>query len=178
MANDVGAMMLSARAIDKAEALSFLDRALPDVYGYLVHRTGRTTAEDLTSETMLAAVRAMSHGPPQELSIAWLIGIARHKLADYWRSEARERRHLAALSAEPPDLVGDTATFEPGRASAALAALNPSQRLALTLRYVDGLSVAEVARLVERSHTATETLLARSRSAFRHRYRELDQADV
>lgn len=178
MANDVGAMTLSARAIEKTEALSFLEHALPDVYGYLLHRTRqKAAAEDLTSETMLAAIRGLPRGSGDDLSVAWLIGIARHKLVDHWRREARERRHLELLSVEPLVAPGETA-FEPGRASAALVALNPSQQMALTLRYVDGLSVAEVAALIDRSLHATETLLVRARAAFRDRYVEMDQADV
>ena len=51
-----------------------------------------------------------------------------------------------------------------------LAGMNPSQRAALTLRHVDGLSVPEVAGLLGRSTAATETLLARARSVFRQRY--------
>jgi len=39
--------------------LSLYDRALPEVYGYLLARCGqRAVAEDLTAETFLAAVRA------------------------------------------------------------------------------------------------------------------------
>ena len=43
--------------------LSLYDRALPEVYGYLLSRCGqRVLAEDLTAETFLAAVRAEADG--------------------------------------------------------------------------------------------------------------------
>ena len=58
------------------------------------------------------------------------------------------------------------------RAHTALARLPAPQRAALTLRYLDGLPVAEVARHLGRSLRATETLLARSRAALRRVYRE------
>lgn len=171
-------MTFSARAVEKAEALSFLEHALPDVYGYLLRRTrDKAAAEDLTSETMLAAIRGLARGSSDDLSVAWLIGIARHKLVDHWRREARERRHLESRWVEQSNVPEET-TFEPGRASAALVALNPSQRMALTLRYVDELSVAEVAAAVDRSLHATETLLVRARAAFRDRYREMDHTNV
>ena len=57
-------------------------------------------------------------------------------------------------------------------ALAALSQLSAYQRAALTLRYVDGLSVAEVAEHVDRSIHATETLLARGRAALRRIYEE------
>jgi len=58
------------------------------------------------------------------------------------------------------------------RATEVLAALGPHHRLALTLRYVDGLPVAEVAELLGRTPNATEALLVRARAAFRRVYME------
>ncbi len=54
----------------------------------------------------------------------------------------------------------------------ALARLSGHQRAALTLRYLDGLPVAEVAELLGRSVHATETLLVRAKVALRRVYRE------
>jgi RNA polymerase sigma-70 factor (ECF subfamily) len=156
-------------ALDQDEIVALFDRALPEVYHYLLHRCGRRSlAEDLTSDTLLAAVQAVRRGAVTEPSTAWLVGIARHKLIDHWRSTEREERRLRLVSSQPA-VVPDT-VIDPGRAMEVLAELNPSQRAALTLRHVDGLSVPEVATLLGRSVTATETLLARARAAFRERY--------
>src|SRR5262249_20955367 len=85
--------------------LDLYDRALPQVYGYLLARCGqRAVAEDLTAETFLAAVdavRGVRGGAAAPLSAAWLIGVARHKLCDHWRRQAREERTLRAVAAEP-----------------------------------------------------------------------------
>ena len=76
--------------------------ALPQVYGYLVPRCGSVAvAEDLTAETFMAAVAASRRHPPPHVSVAWLIGIARHKLVDHWRRSERERRGLVAVEHEP-----------------------------------------------------------------------------
>jgi DNA-directed RNA polymerase specialized sigma24 family protein len=62
------------------------DGALPEVYGYLVSRCGNpAVAEDLTSETFMAAVDAVRRGRVPDLTMAWLVGVARHKLVDHWR---------------------------------------------------------------------------------------------
>ena len=76
-------------------------RALPQVYGYLLPRCGSTVvAEDLTAETFMAAVAAVRQGRVRvpEVTVAWLVGVARHKLADHWRRAAREQRSLAAVA--------------------------------------------------------------------------------
>jgi len=149
--------------------VSLFDRALPEVYHYLLHRCReRSTAEDLTSETFLAAVDAIKRDLVPTPSVAWLIGIARHKLVDHWRRVGRESRHLAAIAGD--EWVELDTVVDRGRAMDVLAELNPSQRTALTLRHVDGLPVAEVAAVIGRSVHATETLLARARAAFRTHY--------
>jgi RNA polymerase sigma-70 factor (ECF subfamily) len=157
-------------------------RALPQVYGYLLPRCGSTVvAEDLTAETFLAAVAAVRAGRLQapEVTVAWLVGVARHKLADHWRRSAREERGMAAVAVLAEE-AGDPwdEHLDAQVAHAALSCLAGPQRAALTLRYLDGLPVAEVAECLGRSVHATETLLARARAALRRVYREEGSRDA
>jgi RNA polymerase sigma-70 factor (ECF subfamily) len=151
--------------------LAMYDRALPQVFGYLRTRVGtETVAEDLTAETFLAAVQAIDRKGVPDLTVAWLIGVARHKLVDHWRREAREARNLRALpdeSVAPDDL---DERFERARTREVLEELGAHHRAALTLRYLDGLSVPEVAQHLDRTVHATEALLVRARNAFRVAY--------
>jgi RNA polymerase sigma-70 factor (ECF subfamily) len=159
---------------DRAAFLAFYQEAVPEVYGYFLHRcSDSATAEDLTSETFLAAVRNLEDGRPVPLDIPWVIGVARHKLADHWRRRAREDRLQDALE-QDPELENDPwdVRLDQVRATEVLAALGPHHRLALTLRYVDGLPVAEVAELLGRTPNATEALLVRARKAYRRIYTE------
>jgi RNA polymerase sigma-70 factor, ECF subfamily len=148
--------------------------ALPQVYGYLLPRCGSVSlAEDLVSETFLAAVAASRGGKLPEVNVAWLVGVARHKLVDHWRRLEREQRSLA--TAELNDAHVDDPWddwFDTEAAYAALARLPVPQRAALTLRYLDGLPVADVAEHLGRTLHGTETLLARSRAALRRHYQE------
>ena len=57
-------------------------------------------------------------------------------------------------------------------ARATLAELGAANRTALTLRYLDGLSIPEMARELGRSRHATEALVVRARAAFRRAYDE------
>lgn len=158
-------------------ALGLLERyeeALPHVYGYLLARCGdRSLAEDLTAEAFLAAVVAVRRPGAPEPTVPWLIGVARHKLADHWRRSEREERglRLADSGTEHCDDPWDE-TVDAIRARTVLAGLGPHHRAALTLRYVDGLPVGEVAECLGRTVHATEALLVRARNAFRRSYRE------
>ncbi|GAA3386645.1 RNA polymerase sigma factor [Cryptosporangium minutisporangium] len=154
-----------------AALLALYDRVLPDVYGYLRSRCGSATlAEDLTAETFLAAVVAVRSG--RDLTPGWLVTVARNKLVDHWRREAREQRSLRLV--EPPPEQDDPwdAQLDVLRARGVLERLGPHHRAALTLRYVDDLPVPEVARLLGRTLHATEALIVRARAAFRSAYEE------
>lgn len=152
--------------------LDLYDTALPEVYGYLLARCRQVAlAEDLTSETFLAAVKALGTNPPEELSTAWLIGIARHKLVDHWRRSERDEHQLRVLAREHVDCVDPwEQELDALLAKEVLARLGSQHRLALTLRYLDGLPVPEVARHLGRTVHATEALLVRARTAFRSSY--------
>jgi RNA polymerase sigma-70 factor (ECF subfamily) len=155
--------------------LELYDVALPQVYGYLLRRCGRTAlAEDLTAETFLAAVDGVRSGTSPPPSVGWLIGIARHKLVDHWRRLAREERTLTAVAGEASQEAADPwdATLDALQAQETLQALAPQHRAALTLRYLDDLPVSEVAHAMDRTVHATEALLVRARSAFRSTYTE------
>ena len=155
-----------------AVLLALYPDALPEVYGYLRARCGSTnTAEELTSETFLSAVHSAKTGTVSEVTVAWLIGIARHKLMDQWRRSAREARNLKAVEdmTVPFDDPWD-ATIDAHVAHAVLGAMGVHHRSALTLRYLDGLSVPQVASALGRTVHATEALLVRARNAFRLAY--------
>ena len=69
----------------------------------------------------------------------------------------------------PPEDPWD-AHLDAVRARETLGELAPQHRAALTLRYLDDLSVPEVADHLQRSVHATEALLVRARTAFRRAY--------
>ncbi len=151
----------------------FFKAEVGGVFGYLLVRCGsRPVAEDLTAETFIAAARAVEKGPLEEVTPGWLRTVARRRLVDHWRAEARERRRVdlgtlvrgsgEAPAGDPDDLVDQ-----------ALHSLNTRQRAALTLRYFDDYAVSEVAAALDISYKATESLLMRARRAFEVSYVEL-----
>jgi RNA polymerase sigma-70 factor (ECF subfamily) len=151
--------------------LSFYEEALPQVYGYLSARCGhRALAEDLTAETFLAAVDAVRREEPPAVTVPWIIGVARHKLVDHWRRQARDERSLRLLADSPASVDTADAPLDAVQARQTLEVLVAQHRAALTLRYLDDLPVAEVAALLGRTVHATEALLVRARAAFRRVY--------
>jgi RNA polymerase sigma-70 factor, ECF subfamily len=83
-------------ALDPGSFRAFYDDALPRVYGYFLHRCGGSVpvAEDLTQETFLAAVAELKKDKRVATPVAWIYGIARHKLLDHYRRQEGADRPL------------------------------------------------------------------------------------
>lgn len=170
--DDKGVSVESGHRDAPRELLELYDEALPIVYGYFGRRCGdRAVAEDLTSETFLAAMDAARKPAPPPMTVPWLLGVARHKLADHYR---RGHAHFSDPVAEPPEPTDPVdewdAELDRIVAEAVLARLPEHHRTVLALRYLDDCTVGECAELIGRTVHATETLLVRARRAFRSHY--------
>jgi RNA polymerase sigma-70 factor (ECF subfamily) len=161
-----------------ADLMRIYDGAVEEVYRYLRSRCGqRHLAEDLTADTFLAAVGQVQRNGVDEVTVAWLIGIARHKLMDQWRRTARRPEVLVDASVSDGDVGVDDSwseVIDRQNVGVVLESLGPHHRSALVLRYFDGLPVPEVALHLGRSVHATETLLVRARREFRAEYERQD----
>jgi RNA polymerase sigma-70 factor (ECF subfamily) len=150
--------------------VALYDDAMSEVYRYLRRRCdSAAVAEDLTSETFLAAAHAVRRGTVSELTVAWLVRVARNKLVDHWRRSERERRRLELVEIDEETDPWE-ARLDAVVARETLATLAPHHRGVLTLRYLDDLAVPQIAECLDRTVGATEVLLVRARRAFRAAY--------
>lgn len=161
---------------DDAAFEAWYRRTMPRVFSYLMSRTGRDqdVAEELVQQTYIAAIEQRWRFEGRADSVTWLVGIARHKLADHYRAvERADRRHLRMavreihVGSSPPralDIEDREAIAE------AFRSLPPAQRAMLAFVAQDGLSVADAARLLGKSASAGQSLLHRARTAFRDAY--------
>ena len=173
----------SVAAAEFLEMLSDAERfeawyrqTMPRVYSYLVSRSGGDAdlAEDLVQLTYLAAIQQRWRFDGRADTVTWLIGIARHKLADHYRAlerADRRRLRLEVRELERPHASAADAIEERDAIAEAFRTLPPSQRAMLAFVAQDGLTVAEAGRLLGRSPGAAQSLLHRAREGFRAAYR-------
>ena len=154
----------------EAEAFGRLyDHYSDTVYRYIYYRVGgRATAEDLTSETFLRALRRIGTFTWQGRDFgAWLVTIARNLVADHFKS-SRFRLEVTTgemLDANEVERSPEESVLESLANSALLEAvrkLNPQQQECVTLRFLQGLSVAETARVMGKNEGAIKTLQYRA----------------
>ena len=139
------------------------------VYRFLYYRVGsHALAEDLTSETFFRALRSMSGFKWQGRDFgAWLVTIARNLVADHFKA-GRTRLEMAT------DDLSDHDTATPGPEDDVLASLTNEALLAglrrlaaeqqecLVLRFLQGMSIAETAQILDRSQGAVKQLQLRA----------------
>jgi RNA polymerase sigma-70 factor (ECF subfamily) len=155
----------------------FYQRTFREVYRYVYRAVlgDRMLAEDLTQETFVSVVGAVRAGRAEVNSIPWMIGVARHKVIDHYRKGDSKQRRIEQVWVSAPNVddahVEDLDREDPAGLLEILRDVSPAHRLVLVLRFVDDLTVGEIARLIGRSIHATESLLVRARRELVHTYR-------
>ncbi|EDY46781.1 ECF subfamily RNA polymerase sigma factor, BldN family [Streptomyces sp. SPB074] len=170
--SDSARMMDLVERAQSGEADAFgrlYDQYSDTVYRYIYYRVGgKATAEDLTSETFLRALRRIGTFTWQGRDFgAWLVTIARNLVADHFKS-SRFRLEVTTgemLDANEVERSPEDSVLESLSNAALLDAvrrLNPQQQECVTLRFLQGLSVAETARVMGKNEGAIKTLQYRA----------------
>ncbi len=165
--------LLVAYGNGDAQAAALLTRRLtPRVLGFATRLLGgdRAEAEDVTQEAMLRLWKLAPDWRQGEAKVStWLYQVVRNLCTD----RLRKRRGVAL------DAIADPADAAPGavagmiradRAAALLAALEQlpeRQRIAVSLRHLDGASNPEIAEVLDSSVEAVESLIARGKRALK-----------
>ncbi len=172
-------LLMRFAAGDPDAFVDFYRRHLSAMLGFFLRRTGdpELTA-DLTAEAFAAALLAAERYRPDERpALAWLYGIAAHKLADSRRrgrveDEARQRLALEPLSIDDADLARVHEMADLGAAETAVMALPTSQRDAVLARVVHERSYAEIADQMQCSEMLVRQRVSRGLRALRARIKE------
>ncbi|MGB2614645.1 MAG: RNA polymerase sigma factor [Phycisphaerae bacterium] len=147
----------------------------PRVYGFLVRLVGnRETAEDLTQETLLRALRGFAAYRPEGKFRAWVFRIATNAARDWIRRRPREPALGLETDADAP-LPGTVGREPPpearllageriARVEAALARLSEPDREVLLMRYYGELEFKDIARA---TGEPLGTVLARAHRALK-----------
>lgn len=156
------------------------DRIFDRVYGFLLLRlSGDThTAADLTQDTFLAVYRTMQSYAGRSTEVTWVIGIAKNKLYDYYRSMFRQKNWLESLEDTEPvgDSMEDTVLSAENTESVrnVLNFLPEQYRMLLMLKYMENLKLRDIASLTGRTVKSVDGLIQRAKAAFIKTYREVE----
>jgi len=173
--------LLAALVAGDADGFSeFYRRHLPAVTGYFARRVAdREAAFDLTAETFAAVVlSARRFDPGRGPAVAWLLGIAAHKLTDSVRRQRVEAAARRRLSLEPVVItdVDLERVEELSRNGPDLyelvAGLSPEHRDAVTARVIDERSYSDIAADVRCSEAVVRQRVHRGLERLRDQLEE------
>jgi RNA polymerase sigma-70 factor (ECF subfamily) len=173
---------------EKALAVLY-DRYADLLFALIYHHLpdSRQDAEEVWQDTWLAAIRSLESYRGSSRFFTWLVGIARHKIADHFRRRGFSEPEL--FSNIPESRLAELIDSSPlpeeillkrivrRQVVEALAILSEDQRWALMAHYIDERSVEEVADLLGKSYKAAESLLSRARKAFQKAFIQVESEE-
>jgi RNA polymerase sigma-70 factor (ECF subfamily) len=165
-------LLKRAKAYDPEALAELYDRYGPRMYAYIYRRVGDATlAEDLTAELFLRVLRALRNERAWSDSFrAWLYRVAHNLVVDHYRrrppvASQSLNESLLAPDGDPVAIAEDILVSE--RLQSAIRGLTQDQQQVLALRFGEGFTAAETARILDKSTGAVEALQHRAIAALR-----------
>ncbi|MEZ5562155.1 MAG: RNA polymerase sigma factor [Gammaproteobacteria bacterium] len=169
---------------DERAFSAFFDSYFPRVYRFALPRLGgdADAAAEVVQATLVKAMRKLADFRGDASLFTWVCQICRHEVVDWLRAQRRHADKIVLMEDSPElkaavESIAAPGMEEPGaRYSQAetrrlirsvLDRLPPRYGDALEMKYVEGLSVDEIGVELGIGTTATQSLLARARVAFR-----------
>jgi RNA polymerase sigma-70 factor (ECF subfamily) len=165
---------------DRKASAELVSSHADHVYSYVRHRLipRADLVEDVVQEVFLAAWENLGRYQGSAPLRHWLIGIARHKVEDYYRARLREPEPMDDQP-DPPETAEDPGLEEimdreqkETRIHRVLSDMPEAYSLALLWRYWERRSAREIAQQTDRTEKAVERLLARARAEFKRRWKQ------
>ena len=176
---------------DEQAFRSMFDRYFPRLYRYAVARLGdEESARDVVQQTFCRAIERLDTYRGEAALYSWFCRICHNCLVDHYRRHDRDAERLVLIE----DSLEVRAVLEALTADArdnpeARARQRDLGRLVQTVldylpghygdvlewKYVEGLSVKEIAARMETGPKAVESLLTRARNSFREAFRTLPE---
>jgi RNA polymerase sigma-70 factor (ECF subfamily) len=151
--------LVQAACRDRLQFDALYERYIERIFNYLYSRLGNVQdAEDVTSQTFLAAYEALGRYRQNGYFSAWLFTIARNKAMDHYR----KKKHLTdvqiseEISADTDPLGGVIVSEQNQMLRNLIDQLPEDEKELLRLRFLAELSFASIAQLLQRSEAAVK----------------------
>jgi RNA polymerase sigma-70 factor (ECF subfamily) len=166
---------------DKEAIKAIFNANFEKLYSFVFHEVeqNQTVAEDMVQDTFISAIKSASKFKGNSRIYTWLVGIAHHKIADYYRHAKREQRYDnknsdgkdpeqldLAIDKTPASNIAES-TENRMMVEQALNSLPAEYREIIILKYVEEFPVDEIARVLNRSPKSVEGILSRARKAIK-----------
>lgn len=166
--------IVGASNFDERALLELYDRYEARIYSYIYRRTGNESlAEDLTAQVFLKMREAIRSEKAWHSSFSgWLYRIAHNAVIDYYRQRDRQphvalEETLTTVATEHNPVVMAEVSLDADRLRFAIGRLTEEQAEVITLRFLEGYSISEVAIILDKTEGSTKALQYRAVSNLR-----------
>ena len=171
---------------DEAAFEEFFGANFGPLYRFALPRVGgdADTAEEVVQLALCKAVRKLATYRGEASLLTWLCTICRHEIHDWFERKRRVPPMVDLVEDLPEvsaalDSLGALQQKETARLVQVVLDRLPSRYGdALEWKYIEGLSVAEIAERLGVATKAAESLLARARAAFRDAFSAVQGAEA
>lgn len=168
-------VLLEGAAIFDERALGELyDRYEARIYSYIYRRTGNESlAEDLTAQVFLKMLEAIRSDKAWHSSFSgWLYRIAHNAVIDYYRQRDRQQQvsledTLTTTASDHNPVVMAEVSLDAERLRIAISRLTEEQAEVITLRFLEGYSISEVAEMLDKTEGSIKALQYRAVTTLR-----------
>jgi RNA polymerase sigma-70 factor (ECF subfamily) len=153
------------------------------LFAYISHNLNKNDeiVSDIWQETWVIAVEKINNFHYKSTVFTWLCAIAKNKISDYYRQNKKqgqiqdiEKKYLDIDYEEIEVELIDSETK--ADVITILADLTDDYRYMLTAKYIENLSIEEIASAIGKTYKATESMLTRAREAFRIKFKQIENA--
>jgi RNA polymerase sigma-70 factor (ECF subfamily) len=187
------ALVERMRSGDEGAFDTFARSYLPALFRFAQSRLDgdRELSEEVVQSTVCKVIQNLESYRGEAALFTWLCACCRNEIALHYRRVSRRPREIVrdpdgsadpaqlpdtAIAASPEERLRQLETTE--AVHAALDLIPPAYARAVEWRYLEVLSVGEIASRLAMSYKATESLLTRGRNAFREVYERLTEGRV
>lgn len=166
----------------RKEFSKIYDQYIDKIYRFVFFKVNsQEVAEDLTSETFLRTWKVFQNGNPKIENIkAFLYQTARNLVIDYYR----EKGKFQVVTADNPFLTDPSENLEKKvllkseieEIKTALTSLKEDYQNVIIWRYLDDLSIPEIAKLLGKTEENTRVLLSRALASLRKKITKEDSS--
>jgi len=163
-----------ARRFDPEALRALHDRFYAPVYRYVHFKVADPqSSEDLTSEVFVRVLEALKRGMEWRTTpAAWIFGIARHVVADHYRKRMRQAEveldDGLTMPGEDGPIARVVVAEEYEALAKAIGSLTDEQRDVILMRFMEGLSIQDVAAALDKTPGAIKGLQHRALRALSH----------
>lgn len=168
--NDAGLVARAGQG-DKRAFGDLYERYMGDIYRYIYYRVShQQDAEDLTEQVFLKAWKGLERFRGEVPFKSWIFRIANNTVIDHYRrrKETVPLEEDSLVSGQNHEMEEKLVSDEKfSQLADAIGRLSPPHQEVLTLRFISGLCIRDVARIMDRSEGAIRVLQHRALGAAR-----------